>query len=356
MYCSRGNFMATAYDYIEYNKLKSRWLVALFPISFTLFAYLSVLFFFILIGLFVYFQPSNILSFYSMWQHAFLSAHEMCKWVLPICFLLAIFWAWQAWKQGDQIVLESLPHLRELNKWDEPDVYNLLENLCISTGDYLPRLYILEDDSMNAFAVGMNPMQAGIVVSRGLITKLDRAQLEGVLAHELAHIRHYDTRLMVIILTCVAFFTFAGEMFFYGTEKDNIESDWDEKMAPLRQARIPLFVYIGLMLMCYGYIVAPVLRFALSRTRESLADAQAALMTRYPRGLASALWCISQDSEIEVLEGRPLLGVMCIARPIKKQSFFEKISGIGKTHPPVEERIFALRKMDGGEGLFQAEK
>ena len=294
----------------------------------------------------IYFQPSNILSLESVWHHAFLSAHETCKWVLPICFLLAIFWAWQAWKQGDQILLESLPSLRELNKWDEPEVYNLLENLCISTGDYLPQLYILEDESMNAFAVGMNPMHAGIVVSRGLIKKLDRKQLEGVLAHELAHIRNYDTRLMIIILTCVAFFTFAGEMFFYGTEKDQIENDWDKKMAPLRQARVPWLVYIGLMLMCYGYVVAPTLRFALSRTRESLADAQAALTTRYPQGLASALWRISQDSEIEILEGRSLLGVMCIARPIKKQSFFERISGIGQTHPPVEERIFALRKMD----------
>ena len=347
--------MATAYEYIEYNKRKSRLLVALFPISFTLFVYLSVLLFFVLIGLLTYFRANNILSFESIWRHAFLSAHEACVWILPLCFLLAVFWAWQAWKQGDQIILQSVPHLRELNKWDEPEVYNLLENLCISTGDYLPQLYILEDNSMNAFAVGMDPMRAGIVVSRGLITKLDRAQLEGVLAHELAHIRHYDTRLMIIILTCVAFFTFAGELFFYGTEKDNLESDLAGKLAPLRQARIPLLVYVGAMLLCYGYVVAPALRFALSRTRESMADAQAVLMTRYPKGLTSALWRISQDSEIEALDGHSLLGVMCIARPIKKDSFFEKISGIGRTHPPVEDRILDLRKMDGGEGLFQVE-
>jgi len=345
--------MPTAYDYIEQNKRRSRWLVALFPISFTLFIYLAVLLFYILIGILFYTRPNNIWSFGSIWDTAFVSAHDLCKWILPLCFALAIFWAWQAWKQGDMMILDALPSVRPLDKWEALEVYELLENLCITSGDYLPQLYLLEDDSMNAFAIGMSPMHAGIVVSSGLLKKLNRTQLEGVLAHELAHIRHYDTRLMVIIVTCLAFFTFAGEMLFYGTEKDKRGSDsLSQDLEPLRRVRIPHMVYIGAALMCYGYFVAPIIRFALSRTREYLADAEAVLLTRYPKGLASALWKISQDSRIEALDNHSLLGAMCIEIPREEHSFFERISGIGQTHPPVGERIRVLRDMDGREGLF----
>ena len=344
--------MATAYDYIEKNKRRSRILVALFPLSFTLFMYLAVLLFYVLLGVLFYIRPNNIWSFGSLWGMAFVAAHNLCKWFLPLCFGLAVFWAWQAWKQGDQLILDSVPSVRRLEKWDALEVYELLENLCMSSGDYLPQLYILEDNSMNAFAVGMSPMHAGIVLSAGLIKRLNRTQLEGVLAHELAHIRHYDTRLMVIIITCLAFFTFAGEMLFYGTEKDMADDSLAKQMEPLRHVRIPLVVYLGAALMCYGYFIAPIIRFALSRTREYMADAQAVLLTRYPKGLASALWKISQDSLLEVLEGRELLGAMCIARAKGKDSFFERISGIGQTHPPVEDRILALRDMDGNDGQF----
>ena len=345
--------MPTAYDYIEKNKRRSRILVALFPISFIIFIYLSVLVFYILLGCLFYVRPNNIWSFGSLWSMAFVSAHDLCKWLLPLCFALAVFWAWQAWKQGDQIILDALPSVRPLDKWDALEVYELLENLCISSGDYLPQLYLLEDDSMNAFAVGMSPMRAGIVVSSGLLKKLNRVQLEGVLAHELAHIRQYDTRLMVILITCLAFFTFAGEMLFYGTEKEKLGSDsLAQDMEPLRRVRIPIFVYMGAALMCYGYFIAPVLRFALSRTREYQADAQAVLLTRYPKGLASALWKINSDSHLEVLDRNSLLGAMCIEKPSEHQSWFDRISGIGQSHPPVEDRICALRDMDGGEGLF----
>ncbi len=343
--------MALAYEYIERNKRKSLVLLTLFPLSFMLFAYVTVLLGCILWNVLGYFRPNNVLSFASVWNQSFLSAHELCQWVLPICFVLAVFWAWQAWKQGDQIILEAIPHVRELNKWDSLEVYNLLENLCIATGDYLPQLYVLEDESMNAFAIGMSPMRAGIVVSSGLIKRLKRTELEAVLAHELAHIRHYDTRLMVIILTCLAFFTFAGEILFYGVEIKP-RPGTVELFPNIPNPRFAPFAYVGIMLMCYGYFVAPVLRFALSRARESMADAQAVLSTRYPKGLISALWRIQQDSRLEALDNHVLLGTMCIAMPRQRGTFFEFISGIGNSHPPIEERIRDLRDMDGGEGLF----
>ena len=344
--------MATAYDYIEKNKRRSCILVALFPVSFTLFMYVGVLVFYMLIGMLFYTQPNNIWSFGSLWNIAFTSAHDLCKWLLPLCFVCAVFWAWQAWKQGDQMILDSLPSIRSLEKWDALETYELLENLCIASGDYLPQLYVLEDNSMNAFSVGMNPMRAGIILSSGLLARLDRRQMEGVLAHELAHIRQYDTRLMVIMITCLAFFTFAGEMLFYGTEKDKLDDSLSSQMEPLRKVRIPLVMYVGGILICYGYFIAPLLRFALSRTREYLADAQAVLLTRYPKGLAGALWKISDDSRLEALNNNSLLGTMCIACPTEKENLFGRLSGAGRTHPPIEDRIRTLRDMDGGEGLF----
>lgn len=340
--------MATVYDYIERNKRKSLILVALFPVSFALFAYISVLLGYLLWGVLRYNQSNNIWSFASLWHQSFLSAHELCKWVLPLAVGLAIFWAWQAWKQGDQIVLENVPLLRRLDKFEAYDAYTLLENLCISTGDYMPQLYVIDDDSMNAFAVGMDPMHGGIVLSSGLLKNLDRVQLEAVLAHELAHIRHYDTRVMVIIITCVAFFTFAGEMLFFGQERDSIGEGFAENVAPFQRTRgMPLLVYVGGMLLIYGYFLAPFLRFALSRTCESLADGQAVLATRHPRALISALWKIEKDSRIEALDTNSLLGGLCIARPKGEETLFERLSGIGRTHPPIEERIRDLNDMDG---------
>lgn len=338
--------MATAYEYIARNKRRSIILVALFPLSFTLFGYLAVLCFYLLLGLSSYYHPTNALSFTSVWHQVFLSAHDACAWILPFCFAVAVFWAWVAFKQGDQIVLDSVPGVRPLQKWDAYDAYTLLENLCLASGDPQPQLYVLQDESMNAFAVGMSPERASIVVSSGLLKRLDRAQLEAVLAHEMAHIRNYDARLMTVVVTCVAFFTFAGEYFFYGTEKENVPDEYRDGLKS-RRPRFPLLMYVGAMLMFYGYFIAPAVRFSLSRTRESLADAEAALATRHPRALARALWLISEDSRLEALDGLSLIGAMCIERPHGKETLFERLSGIGRTHPPVEERIRALNDMDG---------
>lgn len=340
--------MATTYEYIERNKRRSLILAALFPVSFVLFAYAAVLLFFILLGLLQYAHYTNVFSFGSVWNQSFLSAHETCVWLLPFCLAVSVFWAWIAYRSGDQLVLDSIPGVRPLERWNCLDEYTLLENISLSQGVPLPQLYMIKDDSMNAFSVGMSPARAGIVVSSGLLKRLDRTQLEAVFAHEIAHIMNYDTRLMAIIITCTGFFTFAGEFLIYGTERENADDSWEGTVNRLNfHARFPLFVYPGFALLVYGYFLAPVIRFALSRTRENLADAQAALITRYPRALARALWKISQDSRIEVLDGRELIGAMCVERPYGKGGFFAYLSGLGQSHPPVEDRIRALNDMDG---------
>ena len=338
--------MATAYDYIESNKRKSLIWAALFPVSLMAFAFFTIWLMYFLWGVCSYFHPTNIFSWQSIWHNIWQGSLQTSLWALPLCGGLALFWSLQALQQGDQIVLEAIPSVRMVDKWDAYDACTLLENLCLTTGDYLPKLYVLEDDSMNAFSVGMTPMHSAIVVSSGLLKHLDRVELEAVLAHELAHIRHYDTRLMVVLTVCVAFFTFCGEWLYYGEEKDNWIGGHSGRGLVTRR-RFPLFVYLGAMLMGYGYIIAPFLRFAWSKQRDFLADAQAALTTRHPRALIKALWHINRDSRIEVLEGQPMIGAMCIARPDFASTIFTRLSGLEQAHPPLEERVLALNDMDG---------
>ena len=210
----------------------------------------------------------------------------------------------------------------------------------------VPRLYLLEDNSLNAFSVGTSPENCAIVVSKGLLANLDRVQLEAVLAHELAHIRNQDTRTMTVLVTCLAFFTFVGEYFFYIHEKDDIYEEGDLSISRIRQP-FGFLAYIGWVLLMYGYVIAPLLRLGLSRTREQLADADAALMTRHPRALAKALWRISMDSRIEALDRTALLGALCIETPAKETTWFGWFSGLYRSHPPIEDRIRALNDMDG---------
>ena len=334
-----------AYEYIKRNKRRSLILAALFPISFTLFAFLIIFFIHFLGTIYYYVHSSIDIVWSKLFSASFMAAHEWCKIVLPICFALSAFWARIAIKDGGKFVLEYIPGISPILKLDHFDAFTTLENLCLTAGMPMPDLYELNDDSLNAFSVGVCPEHAAIVLSKGILEKLDRSQLEGVIAHELAHIRNYDIRVMAVLITCLAFFTYAGEMFIYGTEKENLTGDprVDDKVFRIP----PLLAPIGIALVVYGYFVAPVIRLALSRERESLADAEAALLTRNPQALAKALWRISEDSRLETLDRLSLVGAMCIENPHANPNFFERLSGIGQAHPPVGERIRALNDMDG---------
>lgn len=338
--------MALAYDYSAQNRRKSVLLIILFALSTLVFAYLATWGFYILGGVFSYFSSTGYLTWGSTMAHALVQTLETCKWLLPLCLLVSLFWANVALNEGEDFILGRLTGVKLLPRYDEYGANTLLTNLCIRTGDYVPRVYVINDSSMNAFAVGSTPENSAVVLSKGLLKKLEYVQLEAVLAHELAHIRNGDTRLMMVLVMCLAFFTFTGEYLFYGTEKDNI---YEENGIDLQRVSRPMgfLAYIGLMLLIYGYVIAPLLRCGLSRTRERLADAEAALITRHPRALAKALWRISTDSRIEALDSTVLLSAMCIASSSGKPTLFERLSGLASSHPPVEERIYALNDMDG---------
>lgn len=337
--------MATAYKHIERNKRHSLLLVLLFPLSFVVFVYLAVMLFFLLLSGLDYLRPTSYLTFVSTLHVFHDKAMDVCAWLLPLACITGAFWAAIAVQEGDRILLSRIGGVSVLYYYEAEEAHQLLENLCIATGMPMPQLYLLEDHSLNAFAVGGSPEKSSIVLSRGLLEKLNRVQLEGVLAQQLAHIRAYDVRMMSMIIMCLAFFTFAGECLVYGTERENIDSWEDVVRSPA--VRVPILVYVGIVLLGYGYLLAPLIRFALARNYQFLADAQAALMTRYPKGLAQALWRISTDSRLEALDCTELLGILCVENPRARHTFFSRISGLLNSHPPVEERIRALNEMDG---------
>lgn len=266
------------------------------------------------------------------------TASEWMMIIGPLCWLGAMIWILIAYFAGDKMLLRGAGAI-EIQKEDQPEIYRLVENLCIARGLPTPKIYIMDDNSLNAFATGRDPQHASIAFTKGIVQKLDRAELEGVAAHELAHVENRDIRLMLITVAGISFFTLAGEICFRAAASAGRRNSKNNGAA--------LFLVVGIILLVYGYVIAPLIRLAVSRQREYQADATAALTTRNPGALASALAKISGDSRVEALDSRESMAAMCIANPLKKMGLFSGLSGLMSTHPPVEKRIAALREMDG---------
>lgn len=219
-----------------------------------------------------------------------------------------------------------------LERRDNMRVYNLVENLCISQGMQLPKIYVIEDDSLNAYASGINEKTYTVTLSRGIIAKLDDAELEGVIAHELSHIRNRDVRLLIISIVFVGIFAFLSQIamrtfFFSGgrrRDKDN-----------------GLIIIAAIAITAVAYFVSLLLRFGISRRREYMADAGAAEMTRNPQALASALRKISNDPYIEAVRNEDVAQLFIDhPSPEKKGGF--SLHQLFATHPPIEKRIQVL--------------
>jgi len=255
-------------------------------------------------------------------------------WILPVAIAIAIFQSGISYWSSDKIVL-SISRAKEIDKKTNQELYRLVENLSIASGLPMPKIYIIADSAPNAFATGRDPKHAVVCVTTGLIEKLDKQELEGVLAHEFSHIGNYDIRLQTIIVILVGLIALMADWFiylrFFGGDDDN--GNW-------------VFVLIGLVLALLSPLAASLIQLAISRKREYLADADGALLTRNPDGLARALEAISKDTEpLEV--ANKATAHLYITNPLKDQKDSKKshFASLFDTHPPIEERVKALRDM-----------
>ena len=240
---------------------------------------------------------------------------------------------------GDSIVL-GVSGAREIQKKDHLQLFNIVEEMAIASGLPMPRIYIIEDSAPNAFATGRSPQKASIAVTRGLLEKLNRDELQGVIAHEMAHIQNYDIRLSMLLAILVGGIALLCDMFWRSFRYGGIRRRSDDRRGGGQEQII--FLILAVILAILAPIVAKLLELAVSRRREYLADAAAALMTRYPEGLASALEKIGNDREVLEVANRATQHLY-IVNPIK--SFEERAERLTDTHPPIRERIRRLREM-----------
>lgn len=220
-------------------------------------------------------------------------------------------------------------------------LHRIVENLSLTAGLPKPRIYIINDSAPNAFATGRDPKHAVVAVTSGILEKLNKVELEGVIAHELSHVGNYDIRLMTIIVVLVGVVTLLSDFFlrwtWFGGGRRRSDSDSGG------QLQLILLV-VAIVMAILAPLAASLIQLAISRKREFLADASGALLTRYPEGLASALEKIAQDREpLEV--ANKATAHLYIESPFKKNENRGLMAGLFDTHPPVEERIKKLRAM-----------
>lgn len=249
--------------------------------------------------------------------------------IFSLVMNIASFW------YSDKIVL-AMAKAKPIEKKDSPELYRIVENLCITAGLPLPRIYIIPEAQPNAFATGRNAQNAVIAVTQGLLAKLDKQELEGVIAHELSHIGNRDMMLMTLVVVLVGFVSILSDMLMRSMwlggirKRDNRDSGQAGAILALA----------GVVLMILSPVIAMLIQMAISRKREFLADASGALLTRYPEGLARALAKIAADPA-------PMKRIftstahLYISNPFRGKNF----SSFFLTHPPIEQRIKALKEM-----------
>jgi heat shock protein HtpX len=257
----------------------------------------------------------------------------------PLLIIPFLIIAWIMYYSSSQVAL-AISQAREVTKGEEPELYRTVENLCIGAGLPMPKVYVIEDGSPNAFATGRDPEHAAIAVTRGLLQKLDKLELEGVIAHELSHIGNYDIRMMTIVVVLVGLTAlmadFALRLTLFGAGRRS------SNRGRSGGAGFAIIYVIALVAIILTPIAAQLIRFAISRQREFLADSSAALLTRYPEGLARALEKISADPDpLEV--ANKATAHLYINDPLREHTSF--LNNLFSTHPPIAERVRLLRAM-----------
>jgi heat shock protein HtpX len=258
--------------------------------------------------------------------------------VMPFVLIGVAIWFLIAWA-GHATFIRMATDSKPLERTENKRVYNLLENICISQGMVMPKLHIIEDDSLNAFASGINNKSYSISLSKGIIEKLNDEELESVMAHELTHIRNHDTRLLIISIVFVGIFSFLAELAFrslrfVGSGRKSSSKDGKGSGA---------IILIAIVITAIAYLISILLRFGISRRREYLADAGAAEITKKPYALAAALRKISNDPMIEAVESRDV-AQMFIENPKLSAHKSASWDNLFSTHPPIEKRIALLEQ------------
>lgn len=236
-------------------------------------------------------------------------------------------------------IINSATGAQPLERKDNKRVYNLVENLCMSQGMKMPKVNIIYDDSLNAYASGINNRTYTVTLSKGIIDKLDDAELEAVIAHELSHIRNRDVRLLIVSIVFVGIFSMIAQIALRSVYYSSLTRSRNDK-----NGGAIVIILLAILVAAIGYFFATIMRFAISRKREFLADAGAAEMTKNPLALASALRKISADPDIEAVS-REDVAQLFIEHPGKQaKSALSGLSGLFATHPPIEKRIKVLEQ------------
>lgn len=303
----------TVYDHIRQNNIKTAILVLLFPLIFIA-----------LVFLFTWcVAPAND------------ALHTAIAVAVPT-FVACTIWMAISWAFGDSMMMSAVgAHEIHDNDSEYRAIFRNVENVAIAAGLPCPRVYIIEDDSLNAFATGRTPRDASVALTRGIINKLDNLELQGVIAHECAHIGNRDIRLSMLMITGIGVTVFAADLLyraiFYGGVHHRDEND--------KSGTVLMMVWLAFMV--FNVIITPILYLAVSRSREYAADATGAHITRNPAALASALRKISSNPRVKALGGKTSMASVFIESPDKKAF----VSEIFATHPPVTERIRRLESM-----------
>ena len=303
----------TVYDHIRDNNIKTTLLVILFPLIFVALVFLFT---------WIVLPPQD-------------AANTAINVAIPT-IVVCLVWMLISWAFGDSMML-SMAGANQINDHD-PNyryIYKSVENVALAAGLPTPRVYIINDSGLNAFATGRTPRDATIALTRGIVEKLDRLELEGVIAHEMAHIGNRDIRLDMLLITGIGVTVFIADAILRGITYSH--SSRDEK-----NNTVVVMLMVWLAFTVFNFVITPILRMAISRKREFAADATGAYITRNPRALANALRKISENPRVEKLQKQSAMAAVCIANPSGARAFLGEIMA---THPPVKERIRRLESM-----------
>lgn len=243
---------------------------------------------------------------------------------LAVSLVMTLF----SWFAGDKVALATTGAQELTDRETFPTLWNVVENLSITAGIPKPRIYIIQDESPNAFATGRDPEHASVAVTTGLLTLMDRTELEGVLAHELSHVKNLDIRLLMLVAVLAGAVVMIGDYAFRFGGRRRSSRDQGEGGN--------IIAIIGIIFIILSPLIAQLIKLAISRRREYLADASGALLTRYPEGLANALQKI-KDANLPLERSSAATNHLWISEP-KRSNFLS-------THPPIDDRIARLRAM-----------